>query len=335
MRMNHFLDVIYTHTEGAPTCIIHSGITWPPGSSILEKLRYAEANLDWLRRAIMLEPRGHKDMYGVFLVPPSQPGFDAGVIWMDNDRFMNMCGHGTIGVAMAMVANGLVKATPPLTTVRLETTVGPVIAEVASNGHTVESCRFHNVPAFVQETGVPVDLGEYGAGTADILFGGNFFGHIHWDRSIAKIQASNAHIFRKVGASVKKQLNEKIKVRHPIHSHIDWIDIVTFYHEPDRSDATYRNIHIFGDGQAGRSPGGTGVSAMVALLAHQGKLGVGGKIMAEGPLGGVFEGELLGEEILGDQKVLASTVKGRANIYGYGKWLLDPDDLVGAGFLMT
>ncbi len=335
MRMNHFLDVIYTHTEGAPTCIIHGGITWPPGSSILEKLRYAEANLDWLRRAIMLEPRGHKDMYGVFLVPPSQPGFDAGVIWMDNDRFMNMCGHGTIGVAMAMVANGLVKATPPLTTVRLETTVGPVIAEVASDGHTVESCRFHNVPAFVQEIGVPVDLGEYGAGTADILFGGNFFGHIRWDRSVAKIQASNAHIFRKVGASVKKQLNEKIKVRHPIHSHIDWIDIVTFYHEPDRADATYRNIHIFGDGQAGRSPGGTGVSAMVALLAHQGKLQAGGKIMAEGPLGGVFEGELLGEETLGSQKVLASTVKGRANIYGYGKWLLDPDDLVGAGFLMT
>ena len=102
MRMNHFLDVIYTHTEGAPTCIIHGGITWPPGSSILEKLRYAEANLDWLRRAIMLEPRGHKDMYGVFLVPPSQPGFDAG------DAVRHPAERG--GLALELLAGGILVA---------------------------------------------------------------------------------------------------------------------------------------------------------------------------------------------------------------------------------
>jgi len=335
MRVNNFLDVVYTHTEGAPTCIIHSGITYPAGSTILEKRQFVQENYEWLRRAIMLEPRGHKDMYGVFLTPPSEPGYDGGVIWMDNDRFMNMCGHGTIGLAMAMVANGWVKVTPPLTTVRLETTVGPIVAEIETEGTEVKSCRFHNVPAFVQELDVPVDLGEYGQGTADIVFGGNFFGHIKWDRSIAKIEPENGHIFRKIGASVKKQLNEKIKVKHPVHSHINWIDIVTFYHEPDAADATYRNIHIFGNGQAGRSPGGTGVSAMVALRERRNGMKIGEKIIAEGPLGGRFEGELLGEETLGGQRVLASTVKGSANIYGYAKWLLDPADPIGAGFLLT
>src|SRR5262245_26756635 len=83
MRSNMAFDVVYTHTEGEPTCIIHSGITYPPSSSILQKRRFIEENFDWLRTALMREPRGHKDMFGVFLTPPSEPGFDAGLIWMD------------------------------------------------------------------------------------------------------------------------------------------------------------------------------------------------------------------------------------------------------------
>src|SRR5213592_3426686 len=109
MRKQDAFDVIYTHTEGEPLCIVHSGIPYPPGTTILEKRAFLEQDYDWLRMALMREPRGHKDMFGVFLTPPSSPEYDAGLIYIDGTQYSHMCGHGTIAVGMAMVALGLVR----------------------------------------------------------------------------------------------------------------------------------------------------------------------------------------------------------------------------------
>ncbi len=159
MRSNIAFDVVYTHTEGEPTCIIHSGIFYPPRSSILEKRRFLEENYDWVRTSLMREPRGHKDMFGVFLTPASEPGFDAGLIWIDGTQYSHMCGHGTIAVSMAMVALGMVpKGKDGRTTIRFETTAGPVISEVAHEGDRVLWCRFENVPAYVAAQDIPLDV---------------------------------------------------------------------------------------------------------------------------------------------------------------------------------
>lgn len=128
MNKANFYDVIYTHTEGEPTCIVHSGITYPFGSDILEKRQFLEQEYDWLRVALAREPRGHNDMFGVFVTPPSGPDADASMIWMDGDRFVDMCGHGTIALGMAMVATGLHRSTDHPNTIRFETTAGPVVA---------------------------------------------------------------------------------------------------------------------------------------------------------------------------------------------------------------
>ena len=103
MQKQDVFDVIYTHTEGEPLCIIHSGIPYPAKSTILEKRQFLTENYDWLRKSLMREPRGHNDMFGVFLTPPSSPDYDAGLIYIDGLTYSHMCGHGTIAVAMVMV----------------------------------------------------------------------------------------------------------------------------------------------------------------------------------------------------------------------------------------
>ena len=109
MPQSQFLDVIYTHTEGEPTCIIHSGIPYPHGLDILGKRQYLQDNFDHIRTSLMREPRGHNDMFGVFLTPPSETDMDAGMLWIDGERFVEMCGHGTIALGMVMVSHGLAK----------------------------------------------------------------------------------------------------------------------------------------------------------------------------------------------------------------------------------
>jgi len=335
MLKSRFIDVIYTHTEGEPTCIVHSGVPYPAGGDILSKRRYLEENFDWLRQSLMREPRGHKDMFGVFVTPPSGPDTDAGMIWMDGEHFMHMCGHGTIGLSMALVANGLVTVGPSPTKIRYETTAGPVTAEVVHGDGAVESCKFENVPAFVAEKDVPLELPGVGTFKADIVFGGNFFGIVDWTSAKTRIGPETGRYFSELGVIAKEQLRKKVPVRHPTQGHIAEIDLVTFWHEGSRPDIFYRNVHVFSDGKMDRSPGGTGTSAMLAMFEARGLIKIGQTIKSEGLLGsGTFEGCLIREVKLGAQRAVVPTVKGKANIYGYAKWLLDPIDPVGKGFVI-
>jgi proline racemase len=335
MKALNAVDVIYTHTEGEPTCIIHSGVRYPHGADILAKRRHVEQNYDWLRRALMQEPRGHRDMYGVFLTPPSSPDAEAGMIWVDATQYSHMCGHGTIALGMAMVACGLIPATGELTRIRFETTAGLVTAVVKGAADRVEWCRFENVPAFVVERDVPIELPGYGALTADVSFGGNYFAQVDWSGREPRIAPENGAVFSSLGQRVKEQVSAKVKLRHPTQPHVTDLNYMTFYHEPRIPGALYKCVHVFSAGQLDRSPGGTGTCAMMALLHARGKVTVGQPIKSEGLLGsGTFEGCLVRETRVGDRPAFVPTIKGKANVTGYAKWVFDPDDPVGAGFLV-
>jgi len=336
MKRLHNIDVIYTHTEGEPTCIIHSGINYPLGSDILAKRRFLEREYDWLRRALMQEPRGHRDMYGVFLTPASTPETDAGMIWIDGTQYSHMCGHGTIALSMAMVANGLIASSDDITRIRFESTAGLVVVEVKATDNRVDWCRFENVPAFVAERNVPIELPGYGQIKVDISFGGNYFAQVDWHGQEPRIGPENGSLFSRLGLMVREQINKKLTLRHPTQAHITDLNYVTFYHEPTLPLARYKCVHVFSGGQLDRSPGGTGTCAMMALLEARGELKVGESICSEGLLGsGTFEGSLVRETQLGGQRALVPTIKGTANITGYAKWILDPTDPVGSGFLVS
>ncbi|ARP82018.1 proline racemase [Bordetella genomosp. 8] len=336
MRKQDVFDVIYTHTEGEPLCIIHSGIPYPAGSSILEKRAFLEANYDWLRKALMREPRGHRDMFGVFLTPPSSPDFDAGLIYIDGTEYSHMCGHGTIAVAMAMVALGLVKrGDDGMTRIRFETTAGLVVAEVKSEGDEVLWTRFENVPAYVAAQDLPVTVPGYGELKADIVWGGNYFGIVDLTESKLRISPENGSELSRLGLAVRDQLNAKHRIQHPTQPHINNLNYITFWHPATIPGAFYKNVHVFSQGQLDRSPGGTGTSAMMAMFEARGKMGLNQPILSEGLLGsGTFEGCLLGTVDLNGTRAVRPTVKGTASILGTARWTVDRDDPVGAGFLV-
>lgn len=336
MQNCHFLDVIYTHTEGEPTCIIHSGIPYPHGLDILGKRQFLIDNFDHVRTALMQEPRGHHDMFGVFLTPPSEPGMDAGMLWIDGERFVEMCGHGTIALGMVMASHGMVpKVEEPSTWINFETPAGPVKAEVHCKNGTAQWTRFQNVPAFVYAQDVPIELPGYGALTADISFGGNFFAVVRWPDSNRPIGPENGKLLQEMGLLVKDQINAKMTVQHPVEKHIQGLHFCTFWQDGDRPDSLYKNVHVFSDGKLDRSPGGTGTSMMMATFEARGKMKIGDTIKSEGLLGsGQFEGSLIGETTVGDKRAVIPTVKGTAKVTGYAKWLLDPNDPVGQGFVI-
>lgn len=332
MPSSRFVDVIYTHTEGEPTCIVHGGVPYPFGTDIHEKRRYLELHYNWLRRALICEPRGHRDMFGVFVTPPASADTHAGTIWMDSDEFRHICGHGTIALGMVMVSCGMVPVDGNPVRLGFETTAGPIAVEVGLRDGTPEWCRFECIPAQVVAQGLALDLPEIGVTEADVVkMGHSHLVCVRWAREAKPIDPENGSFFSRTGILVQKLAWQKLKGGHDIPEHAG----VAFYHQPTHPDALYRNVVVFGNGKLDRSPGGTGTCAMMAAFEARGRIRIGQTIRSEGLLGGgTFEGCLVRETRVNGARAVVGTVKGSARITGYAKWLIDREDPVGSGFVV-
>ena len=97
------INTIDAHTGGEPLRIIINGFPKLNGSTVLDKRNHMIQEFDHLRKAIMLEPRGHADMYGALIVEPENKGSDFGVIFMHNEGYSTGCGHAVIAISLSLI----------------------------------------------------------------------------------------------------------------------------------------------------------------------------------------------------------------------------------------
>src|SRR5690625_2845130 len=147
------IRTVDTHTGGDPTRILISGLPDVPGNTMLEKKNYIIEHLDYYRQSLLLEPRGHKDMFGAILLEPIHPDADVGVVFMSNDGYLNMCGHGTMGVVTAIIEDGII-AYEEGNQILLETPAGLVTVTPTLEGNKVTNVAIENVPAFLWKDNV-------------------------------------------------------------------------------------------------------------------------------------------------------------------------------------
>lgn len=333
MKVAAYVDVSYTQTEGMTTALINNQFHFPAGLDILGKREYFKEHYDWIRAGIMREPRGHNNQFGGVIVPSSTPEADIGVIWIDCVGYGDMCGHGTIATSTLMASNNLLPRQDGESRLRLETPAGIVTSEVFVEGDQITGCRFQNVPGYLAEKDITVTVPDLGDIKVDIAFGGNYFITVKLDPAVKQVSPENSAWLGHMGNVIKDQINDRIQLTHPEKPHITEIDLVTFYHEVEGDGADYRWVHAYRNGSLDRSPGGTGTSAMLAMLEGRGIIKMHEKVRAQGLLGlGTFEGELIGETKIGNHRGVVSTVKGRSKLIGFGKWFMDPTDPVGRGY---
>jgi proline racemase len=347
--MAHFTRLITTidsHTAGECTRLVTSGLPLIPGETMAEKLAYVEENLPWVPGFLLLEPRGHKDMFGAILTPPCSPGADAGVLFIDNQGYEPMCGHAIIGTATTLLETGMASMdeTEPLVT--LDTPSGLVRARAKTEDGRVVSVAFENVPAFVYRSDVRIQVPEVGTLTIDVVFGGLFFVFVDASQLPIELLPENATRLASLGMRILAVANQEIAVRHPDLPHIDRIIDLRFYvDEPGEDGRTgpagsrtpdSRNVVVLGDHMIDRSPCGTGTSAEAALRHAEGRLGVGESFVTESIIGTQFTGTVVAETTVssGDESFPAviPRITGSASITGFHQFVLDPDDPFPDGF---
>lgn len=331
MRSTRVFHAVDSHTEGMPTRVVTGGVGTIPGATMFEKRRYFIDHLDHIRQLLMNEPRGHSGMSGAILQPPTLPGADVGVVYIEVSGSLPMCGHGTMGVVTVLIETGMVKVTEPVTTVRLDTPAGLVVAEAEVHDGVARKVTLTNVASFALGLDRTVEVPGWGPVSYDMAFGGNFYAIVELDKLGIEFDRANKNDILAAGLAISAAINEQDLPVHPGNPEITGCHHV--YMAAPGSDARHsRHAMVIQPGQFDRSPCGTGTSARMAQLHARGLLPLNTDFLNESFIGTRFTGRLVAEGSLGGLTTVTPTITGRAWITGTAQYMLDPEDPFPTGF---
>jgi trans-L-3-hydroxyproline dehydratase len=329
------IETIDAHTAGEPLRLIVAGFPTVKGKTILEQREYVRKRHDHLRRALMLEPRGHADMYGALLTPPEREGSHAGVLFMHNEGYSTMCGHGVIAVTtIAIERNLIVVPRDADGTVRLilDSPAGQIHARAKLAAGSVASVSFRNVPSFVLHPSVSVAVRNRDV-RADVAFGGAFYAIVDSEAVGIPIIPERLPDLRSAGMEIKHAIEKALKVEHPLEPQLKGIYGTIFTGPPTVEGADLRNVTIFADAEVDRSPCGTGTAAVMAVLAAMGMLSAPEQVFThESIIGTLFRGRVAGTTSVGDIEAIIPEIEGEAYITGENTFLIDDRDPLRHGF---
>ncbi|RKE22783.1 proline racemase family protein [Streptomyces sp. TLI_171] len=335
MRTRHVFHAVDSHTEGMPTRVITGGFGTIPGSTMAERRSHFQQHLDHFRTLLMYEPRGHSAMSGAILQPPTRPDADFGVLYIEVSGLLPMCGHGTIGVATVLVETGMVPVVEPVTTVRLDTPAGLVVADVRVENGAALDVTLRNVPSYSVALDRKLDVPGYGTVTYDLAYGGNFYAILPLEQFGLPFERERKDQILAAGLAMMDALNSSAEHRpvHPEDPSIHGCHHVQLL-APGSDAAQSRHAMAIHPGWFDRSPCGTGTSARMAQLHARGELAIGDDFRNDSFIGTTFVGRLVEETTVAGLPAVVPTVTGRAWVTGTAQYFLDPTDPFPAGFLL-
>ena len=223
------VETLDLHCAGEPLRLIRSGFPPVPRRPINERRAWVREHADHVRRLLMYEPRGHRDMYGAVLLPPHRDDADIAVLFMHNEGYSTMCGHGIIALTQGLIEEGLYPATAPQTTIRWETPAGLVTAtawvEVGEAGEPlVREVRFINVPAYLHADRLvmrPRGVRLFGPAaerqglSVQLAFGGAYYGIVDVSELGMRVVPEQVEPLTRAGAAITDALRREHTPAHP------------------------------------------------------------------------------------------------------------------------
>jgi len=274
-------------------------------------------------------------MYGCFVTPPDDDDAEFGMVFFHKDGFSTACGHGTIAGATWAIDSGVITGPPaePVARFNLDVPSGRLAVEADVADGRVGEVRFTNVAAVVRADEVPVRLDDGTQVEVAVAYGGAHYAVLPAASVGLAVGRARVDDFVRLGRSIKATLAGHPATEHPSDERLSGLYGVIFFDDDpapgvDGATLRQRNITVFADGEVDRSPCGSGTSARLAVLHHQGRLDIGEVLSHRGVAGGLFAGRVVSAGPDG----VVTQVGGRASLSGYHTFVLEPDDELGLGF---
>ncbi len=330
----HTFFCIDAHTCGNPVRVVAGGGPMLPHVSMAERRALFLRDHDWVRRALMFEPRGHDVMSGSILYPPFRDDCDLAVLYIEVSGCLPMCGHGTIGTVTAAIEAGLVV---PRQAGRLaiEAPAGRIVVEYTTAGQYVEQVRLFNVASYLHAADVTIDVPGLGPLTVDLAYGGNYYVIIEPQRNWSGLETMSADLILRLSPLVRRAAQERLAPVHPEDARIGGVSHVMWCDRPRNPRATARNAVFYGDKAIDRSPCGTGSSARMAQLVAKGRLAVGDEFVHESIIGSMFDCRVEAAARVGSHAAILPSVSGWARVIGHNTIFVDDRDPLAHGFQLS
>lgn len=328
------VTVMDMHTGGEPLRILTDGYPEVPGDTILKKRAYFRDHMDYIRKAVMWEPRGHADMYGAVLTDPCSREGDLGAFFLHNEGYSTMCGHAIIAITKFVLDTGLIGKKGPDPVIRIDAPPGQIVATAHCRDGVVRSVSFRNVPSFVLYRDQKIKIDGLGWISYDVAFGGAFYAIVDADQLELKLEPAGVTRLIEVGMQIKQRVIRQKKIRHPVEPELGFLYGTIFTGRPGHPSSDSRNVCIFANGEVDRSATGTGVSARAALHYARGEFMPGEQMKIESILGTTMVVELAETTNIGSYDAVIPKVSGTASFTGKCSFWFDPDDPLKEGFFI-
>lgn len=322
------ISVVGAHAAGEVGDVIVGGVFDVPGKTMFDKMMYFWAHADDLRQLMLNEPRGRPSKNANLVLPPCDPRADAGFIIMESDEYPAMSGPNTICTTTVLLETGMVEMQEPVTMLNLDTAAGLVPVTAECKAGKCETVAFDNVPAFVFQLDLEVDVPGVGKILCDIVWGGMMFAMVDISQTRLAIDPSDGERIVQYGERIKRAVQRTIHPVHPENPGIHGVTNLCFTGvlQSDHRGKTAQNAVVVSPGRLDRSPCGTGTCARMAQLHVRNKLSAGEFFLHISTIGTEFVGTIRGTAKVGDYEAVLPTIKGSAWITGFQQVVLDPTD---------
>ena len=329
------INTIEMHTGGEPLRVILSGFPAIKGKTVLACRNYVKENYDYLRKALMHEPRGHADMYGCLLVPPNDEEGDFGILFLHNEGYSTMCGHAIIAIATLAIKMGWKEITEPITELKIDAPCGRINTYVRVEKKKVKGVYFHCVPSFVVALDEEVEVEGYRKVKYDLAYGGAFYAYVNADAMHLPLIPENYGRIIETGMAIKRAIMKSSdKVVHPFEEDLSFLYGTIFIGGPVSAGIDSRNVCVFAEGEVDRCPTGSGVSGRLPIHFARGKIGLNEQMTIESITGSIFKGSIVDTLQYGPFSAVIPQVEGIAYITGKAQFIIDPNDPFKEGFFL-
>jgi trans-L-3-hydroxyproline dehydratase len=258
------------------------------------------------------------------------------VLFMHNEGFSTMCGHGIIAVVTIAIERGLIDPAGPGDQITLDAPAGQIRARArvdrsSPGGPRVRDVSFINVPSFVLASGLPIKLGARIV-PVDVAFGGAFYAIVDSEAAGIPVRPDRLTDLRQTGMAIKHAVESMMTVEHPLESGLRGIYGTIFTGPPTVEGADLRNVTIFAEAEVDRSPCGTGTCAVLAVLDAMGIVQADKPFVHESIIGSTFSARVEGRTNVGEFPAIIPELTGSAWITGEHTFIVSEDDELGTGF---
>ncbi|QIB35945.1 proline racemase family protein [Ancylobacter pratisalsi] len=329
MAIRRWISTIDSHTAGHPTRVVTGGVPPLRGDTVEARAEDFRARFDPLRTFLLHEPRGHAAMVGVVMTESTRADF--GAFFLGSYKYLEMCGHATIGLAVTLDHMGLIGASEePTSSFTLEVPAGVITVHVQRRDGAVATVTFENVPAHVAASGVTLNAGGVNV-SVDVAWGGNWYGLVEAHAAEVVLAPAGVSHAMATGAALKAALNAKI-TEGGIAGVARPIDSILFYEtQADGQGVVSRQLVVLESNKFDRSPCGTGSSARLAQMVARGEIELKQPIRTRNILDVDFTATA--RAIEGRTDAIEPHIVGLAHITGEHRFVLAQGDPLPDGFL--